>query len=89
MLGRSVDHIEGTTDFDAVMKHCRELDLSALVLIGGTRTATDAAYLSEYCLTNCYQLKIVTVPVDISGALHGKYCKLSAGFDTFTKVSAL
>jgi len=88
LLGRSVDRLSNTSNYDKLLQECKKLKLSGLVLIGGCRTATDASQLSEYIASKGDNLKVVTVPVDITGQIISELCEISVGFDTATKESS-
>ena len=88
LLGRSVDRLSNTSNYDKILQECKKLKLSGLVLIGGCRTATDASQLSEYIASKGDNLKVVTVPVDITGQIISELCEISVGFDTATKESS-
>lgn len=87
LLGRSMDRLSGD-DFPKVFDVCRSLDLAGLVLVGGARTCTDAAYLSEFLLSQGSDTAVVVVPADMGGSIKNQFVEATVGFDTSTKVSA-
>jgi pyrophosphate--fructose-6-phosphate 1-phosphotransferase len=87
LLGRSSDSIS-SKDFDKVLETCQKLNLTGLVLIGGARTCTDAAYLSEFLLGHRCETVVVVAPADMGGSLRNQFVESTVGFDTATKVSA-
>lgn len=52
MLSRTVDQIRGEEQCAATADVCTALRLNGLVMVGGTYTNTDAAFLAEYMLDN-------------------------------------
>ena len=87
MLGRSMDRIS-TEDFESVEKACARLGLDGLVLVGGARSCTDAAYLSEYMLSRGSRTTVVAVPADMGCSIKNQFVETTVGFDTSCKVSA-
>eukprot|EP00301_Raphidiophrys_heterophryoidea_P001373 c10666_g1_i1.p1 GENE.c10666_g1_i1~~c10666_g1_i1.p1 ORF type:complete len:740 (+),score=250.29 c10666_g1_i1:160-2379(+) len=89
MLGRSADHIRGQTELEKVASVCVELDLDALVLVGGARTHTDAAYLAEHLASNSIKTAIIGCPTGIGGEMmRATFVDCTVGFDTHCRVSA-
>lgn len=86
LLGRTEDSIK-PANYGDIINHCQALGLSSLVMVGGSRTATQAAYLSEYLLANAIPLQVVCVPADVSGSLKNELVETSVGFDTVTKIA--
>lgn len=65
---RSVDRLQGEQSYQAVTDVCRSLQLDGLVLLGGSKTCTDAAYLAEHLRQkNEIKTTIVCVPLTITG----------------------
>eukprot|EP01034_Spumella_vulgaris_P025152 gene25152-31575_t len=88
ILGRSVDQIQGVEQCDKIIASCTKLNIGVLVLIGGSRTATDTAYLNEYLRAKGVSLQVLLVPADICASLKSDLVEASVGFDTATKLSA-
>jgi len=86
LLSRSVDFIEVDV-YPRVAETLRSNQLDGLVMIGGARTSTTAAYISEYLLANQIATRVVTVPVDMAGSLKNEFVELPVGFDTASKVA--
>jgi len=87
LLSRSKDTISSGS-FAAVMESCTKRSLHGLVLIGGAKTSTNAAYLAEWLVTQGCPTKIITVPVDTAGSLKDEFVETTVGFDTATKTAA-
>ena len=60
--------------------------ISALVIIGGDDSNTNAALLAEYFVELGVPTSVVGVPKTIDGDLKGGPVEASFGFDTATKV---
>eukprot|EP00300_Choanocystis_sp_HF-7_P012400 c17874_g1_i1.p1 GENE.c17874_g1_i1~~c17874_g1_i1.p1 ORF type:complete len:1266 (+),score=315.83 c17874_g1_i1:61-3798(+) len=89
MLGRSVDQIRSPAQLDAAAKVCQEKQLTGLVLVGASKTHTDAAYLAEHFAQRKVGTSVVACPVGIGGDLmRGTFVQSSLGFDTHCHVSA-
>lgn len=86
LLGRSVDRIK-SSDYDAIIANCQRLQLRGLILLGGSRTHTDAAYLSEYMRSRC-DVGVVAVPVHMGDGIRNQFVEGCVGFDTAAKVTA-
>jgi len=82
LLGRTVDHIDTAGDGDAIAAQCAKLGVGALVLVGGVRTQTDAAFLAEKFAGMEKAPAIIGVPTGIDGAIHGTGVEVSVGFDS-------
>ncbi|CAL1126702.1 unnamed protein product [Cladocopium goreaui] len=85
MLGRTVDRINTQEEKEMAKSTCQDLDLDGLVLVGGARTNTDAAYLSEYFKQNKVKTGVVGVPCGIEGSMVNEFVEASLGFDSATK----
>jgi diphosphate--fructose-6-phosphate 1-phosphotransferase len=86
LLGRSTDNLT-KEDFPAVLSTVQGLGLDGLVLLGGSRTNTAAAYLSEYLFANGSSVNVVTTPVDLSNSIKNEFVETAVGFDTACKVA--
>jgi diphosphate-dependent phosphofructokinase len=65
---------------------CEELKLDGLVVIGGNRTHTDAAYLSEHFKAQGVKTCVVGAPCSISGGMRNQFVEAAVGYDTAVKV---
>ncbi|GJP51753.1 hypothetical protein CLOM_g10896 [Closterium sp. NIES-68] len=86
LLGRSVAQMSNTELQAKVKTTCTDLKLDGLVLIGGTGTATTAAYLAEYFASENASTKVVAVPCTIDCDLKNQFVEVSVGFDSACKV---
>jgi len=88
LLGRTIDRISTDEDLDSAKKACDELKLTGLVLVGGTRTHTDAAYLAEFFKKQGQKTIVVGVPCGIEGSMVNEFVEAAIGFDSSAKAMA-
>ena len=91
LLGRSEDltRMSEPKVCAVVADTCHTHRLDVLVLVGGARTSTQAAYLAEYfASTGQSSTRIITAPIDMAGSLKNEFVETSVGFDTASKVAA-
>ncbi len=80
--------VETPEQFASALKTCIELELDALVVIGGDDSNTNAANIAEYFLQHAKGIQVIGVPKTIDGDLKGPYVDASFGFDSACKVYA-
>jgi len=85
LLGRTVDRLHSDEELEQAKAACTELGLTGLVLVGGTRTNTDAAYLAEHFRKEGVATSVVGVPCGIEGNMNHEFCEASVGFDSCAK----
>ncbi len=78
--------LETPEQFDKAAENCKKLGISALVVIGGDDSNTNACLLAEYYLANDVPIQVVGCPKTIDGDLKNEYIEASFGFDTATRV---
>jgi len=89
LLGRTQDRLASSKeDMGKILNVCKSLGLTGLALIGGTRTATDAAYLAEYFAAEAAITAVVLVPCGIENSLLNPFVEVSLGFDSAAKTVA-
>merc|ERR1719464_2075708 len=88
LLGRTVDRIKTEDEISRVRKACEELNLTSLVLVGGARTNTDAAYLAEHFRKQKVPTTVLGVPCGIEGSMVNEFVEASLGFDSNAKAMA-
>mmetsp|Transcript_100978 Transcript_100978/g.294051 ORF Transcript_100978/g.294051 Transcript_100978/m.294051 type:complete len:1193 (+) Transcript_100978:53-3631(+) len=88
LLGRTVDRIISEEEMAKAAKACQDLDLAGLVLVGGARTNTDAAYLAERFRADGVKTSVVGVPCGIEGSMVNEFVEASLGFDSASKAMA-
>eukprot|EP00931_Biecheleriopsis_adriatica_P000701 TRINITY_DN1007_c0_g1_i1.p1 TRINITY_DN1007_c0_g1~~TRINITY_DN1007_c0_g1_i1.p1 ORF type:complete len:1195 (-),score=327.24 TRINITY_DN1007_c0_g1_i1:52-3636(-) len=85
MLGRTVDRIKSKEELEMVQKACQDLSLDGLVLVGGARTNTDAAYLGEFLKSQKVETAVVGIPCGIEGSMVNEFVEGALGFDSCAK----
>ncbi|MDE6240551.1 MAG: diphosphate--fructose-6-phosphate 1-phosphotransferase, partial [Muribaculaceae bacterium] len=78
--------LEKKEQFDKGLEILRELDIKALVIIGGDDSNTNAAILAEYYKSIDAGVQVIGCPKTIDGDLKNDLIETSFGFDTATKV---
>ena len=85
MIGSGRTKLETKDQFDKGLEILRELNISALVIIGGDDSNTNAAILAEYYKTINAGVQVIGCPKTIDGDLKNEVIEASFGFDTATK----
>jgi pyrophosphate--fructose-6-phosphate 1-phosphotransferase len=85
MIGSGRTKIESPEQFAASLETAKKLDLSALVIIGGDDSNTNAALLAEYFLARRSPVQVIGCPKTIDGDLKNGFIETSFGFDTAVK----
>lgn len=86
IIGSGRTKLETPDQFDAGLQILKELDIKALVIIGGDDSNTNAAILAEYYKANGADVQVIGVPKTIDGDLKNEWIETSFGFDTACKV---
>jgi len=86
IIGSGRTKLEKEEQFDRVIANCRALGVTALVVIGGDDSNTNACMLAEYCAKKNAGIAVVGCPKTIDGDLKNEWIEASFGFDTATKV---
>ena len=86
IIGSGRTKLEKTEQFDKGLENCKKLDISALVIIGGDDSNTNAAVLAEYYAQKGAGIQVIGVPKTIDGDLKNEVIEASFGFDTAVKV---
>lgn len=86
IIGSGRTKLETIDQFDEGLKILEELQIKALVIIGGDDSNTNAAVLAEYYKEKNTGVQVIGVPKTIDGDLKNKWIETSFGFDTATKV---
>ena len=86
IIGSGRTKLENPEQFDAGLKILKELEIKALVIIGGDDSNTNAAVLAEYYKNIGADVQVIGVPKTIDGDLKNKWIETSFGFDTACKV---
>jgi pyrophosphate--fructose-6-phosphate 1-phosphotransferase len=77
--------LESTAQFDKCIEVVKQLDLNAIVIIGGDDSNTNAAVLAEYFAAKKVPCSVIGCPKTIDGDLKNEYIETSFGFDTAVK----
>ena len=86
IIGSGRTKLEKVEQFDKGLEILKELNIKALVIIGGDDSNTNAAILAEYYKTNNAGVQVIGCPKTIDGDLKNEMIETSFGFDTATKV---
>ena len=88
MIGSGRTKLETVEQFDKCIEVCRRRSISAIVIIGGDDSNTNAALLAEHFLNAGLKTQVIGVPKTIDGDLKNNMIETSFGFDTATKTYA-
>lgn len=86
IIGSGRTKLEKKEQFDKGLEILKELGISALVIIGGDDSNTNAAVLAEYYKNINAGVQVIGCPKTIDGDLKNSLIETSFGFDTATKV---
>ncbi len=86
IIGSGRTKLEEKEQFDSGLEICKELGITALVIIGGDDSNTNAAVLAEYYKSIGAGVQVIGCPKTIDGDLKNECIETSFGFDTATKV---
>jgi len=86
IIGSGRTKLEEEWQFDKGLKIAKDLDLNALVIIGGDDSNTNACVLAEYYSQKKAGVQVIGCPKTIDGDLKNEMIEASFGFDTATKV---
>ena len=86
IIGSGRTKLEKKEQFDKGLEILKELNIKALVIIGGDDSNTNAAVLAEYYKAQKAGVHVIGCPKTIDGDLKNEMIETSFGFDTATKV---
>lgn len=86
IVGSGRTKIETPEQFAAALENATKLNLTAVVVIGGDDSNTNAALLAEYFMEKKSPIQIIGCPKTIDGDLKNEHIETSFGFDTATKI---
>ena len=86
IIGSGRTKLEKKDQFDKGLEILKELDIKALVIIGGDDSNTNACVLAEYYKAIGAGVQVIGCPKTIDGDLKNSEIETSFGFDTATKV---
>ena len=85
MIGSGRTKLEKVEQFEKGLEIIRELDIKAIVIIGGDDSNTNACVLAEYYAAKQYGVQVIGCPKTIDGDLKNEQIETSFGFDTACK----
>ena len=85
MIGSGRTKLEKIDQFEKGLEIIRELDIKAIVIIGGDDSNTNACVLAEYYAAKNYGVQVIGCPKTIDGDLKNEQIETSFGFDTACK----
>lgn len=86
IIGSGRTKLETKEQFDKGLEILKELNISALVIIGGDDSNTNACVLAEYYKSINAGVQVIGCPKTIDGDLKNGMIETSFGFDTACKV---
>jgi pyrophosphate--fructose-6-phosphate 1-phosphotransferase len=86
MIGSGRTKLETEEAFKKGLKILKELNINALVIIGGDDSNTNACVLAEYYKATGANVQVIGCPKTIDGDLKNEQIETSFGFDTACKV---
>ena len=86
IIGSGRTKLEKKEQFDKGLEILKELNIKALVIIGGDDSNTNACVLAEYYAAIGAGVQVIGCPKTIDGDLKNEAIEASFGFDTATKV---
>lgn len=85
MIGSGRTKLEQVDQFEKGLEIIRELNIKAIVIIGGDDSNTNACVLAEYYAAKNYGVQVIGCPKTIDGDLKNDQIETSFGFDTACK----
>ena len=85
MIGSGRTKLEKVEQFEKGLEIIRELNIKAIVIIGGDDSNTNACVLAEYYAAKKYGVQVIGCPKTIDGDLKNQQIETSFGFDTACK----
>ena len=86
VIGSGRTKLEKVEQFEKAHITCSKLCISAIVIIGGDDSNTNACLLAEYYKKKNIPIQVIGCPKTIDGDLKNEFIETSFGFDTACKV---
>lgn len=86
IIGSGRTKLEESEQYDKGLEILRQLNIKALVIIGGDDSNTNACVLAEYYEQHKSGIQVIGCPKTIDGDLKNEMIETSFGFDTACKV---
>jgi len=88
IIGSGRTKLETEEQFEKTLATCKSLNISAIVIIGGDDSNTNACMLAEWLKAKNTGIQVIGCPKTIDGDLKNDQIEISFGFDTATKTYA-
>ncbi len=88
IIGSGRTKLETESQFEKALEVCKKLNISAVVIIGGDDSNTNACLLAEWMKAKNTGISVIGCPKTIDGDLKNDQIEISFGFDTATKTYA-
>ncbi len=88
IIGSGRTKLETEEQFQSSWEVCKKLNITAVVIIGGDDSNTNAALLAEWFVAHNANIQVIGCPKTIDGDLKNDQIEISFGFDTATKTYA-
>ena len=88
IIGSGRTKLETEEQFKKSLEVCKNLNIGAIVIIGGDDSNTNACLLAEWMKANNTGISVIGCPKTIDGDLKNDQIEISFGFDTATKTYA-
>ena len=85
IIGSGRTKLESEAQFAVAAEVCKKHGITAIVIIGGDDSNTNAAVLAEYFAAHEANVQVIGCPKTIDGDLKNEDIECSFGFDTATK----
>ena len=85
IIGSGRTKLETEEQFKIVTEVCKKHGITAIVIIGGDDSNTNACVLAEYMAAHKTGVQVIGCPKTIDGDLKNEDIEISFGFDTATK----
>ena len=85
IIGSGRTKLETVEQFEIATEVCKKHNITAIVIIGGDDSNTNAAVLAEYFAAHNTGVQVIGCPKTIDGDLKNDDIECSFGFDTATK----
>ena len=86
IIGSGRTKLDKPEQFEKGLEILKELNIKAVVIIGGDDSNTNAAIMAEYYKAHNAGVQVIGCPKTIDGDLKNELIETSFGFDTATKV---
>ena len=85
IIGSGRTKLETEEQFEIATEVCKKHGITAIVIIGGDDSNTNACVLAEYMAAHNTGVQVIGCPKTIDGDLKNEDIEISFGFDTATK----